>query len=108
MTNPLLIGAVTAATSLQVGSLAVSRGLVDKARIPDDGVVAVRIWQLNISKTLIVHVPMNAGKVQETGSFKLDGVTFPAAIRVDFRDPADGEEALFPTGNLTDQLEIPA
>ena len=91
-----------------VGSLAVSRGLVDKARIPDDGVVAVRIWQLNISKTLIVHVPMNAGKVQETGSFKLDGVTFPAAeMRVDFRDPADGEEALFPTGNLTDQLEIP-
>ena len=91
-----------------VGSLAVSRGLIDKARIPGDGVVAVRIWQLNISKTLIVHVPMNAGKVQETGSFKLDGVTFPAAeIRVDFRDPADGEEALFPTGNLTDQLEIP-
>ena len=91
-----------------VGSLAISRGLVDKARIPEEGVVAVRIWQRNINKTLIVHVPVSAGKVQETGSFELDGVTFPAAeMQVDFLDPADDREALFPTGNLTDSLEIP-
>ena len=91
-----------------VGSLAISRGLVDKARIPEEGVVAVRIWQRNINKTLIVHVPVSAGKVQETGSFELDGVTFPAAeMQVDFLDPADDKEALFPTGNLTDSLEIP-
>ena len=91
-----------------VGSLAISRGLVDKARIPENGVVAVRIWQRNIKKTLVVHVPVTAGKVQETGNFELDGVTFPAAeMRVDFLDPADGEEALFPTGNLTDPLEVP-
>ena len=91
-----------------VGSLAISRGLVDKARIPEEGVVAVRIWQRNINKTLIVHVPVSAGNVQETGSFELDGVTFPAAeMQVDFLDPADDKEALFPTGNLTDSLEIP-
>jgi len=91
-----------------VGSLAISRGLVDKARIPENGVVAVRIWQRNIKKTLVVHVPVTAGKVQETGNFELDGVTFPAAeMRVDFLDPADGEEALFPTGNLADPLEVP-
>ena len=91
-----------------VGSLAVRRGLVDKARIPEEGVVAVRIWQRNINKTLIVHVPVSAGNVQETGSFELDGVTFPAAeMQVDFLDPADDKEALFPTGNLTDSLEIP-
>ncbi|MEC8409547.1 MAG: 2-methylaconitate cis-trans isomerase PrpF [Pseudomonadota bacterium] len=91
-----------------VGSLAISRGLVDKARIPENGVVAVRIWQRNIKKTLVVHVPVTARKVQETGNFELDGVTFPAAeMRVDFLDPADGEEALFPTGNLTDPLEVP-
>ena len=91
-----------------VGSLAISRGLVVKARIPENGVVAVRIWQRNIKKTLVVHVPVTAGKVQETGNFELDGVTFPAAeMRVDFLDPADGEEALFPTGNLTDPLEVP-
>ncbi len=91
-----------------VGSLAVSRSLVGKVRIPENGVVAVRIWQRNINKTLVVHVPVSAGKVQEVGSFELDGVTFPAAeMRVDFLDPADGEEALFPTGNLTDPLEVP-
>ena len=91
-----------------VGSLAISRDLIDQARVPENGVVAVRIWQRNINKTLVVHVPVTAGKVQETGSFELDGVTFPAAeMRVDFLDPADGEEALFPTGNLTDSLQIP-
>ncbi|MDN6322442.1 MAG: putative methylaconitate Delta-isomerase PrpF, partial [Halomonas sp.] len=46
--------------------------------------------------------------VQETGDFELDGVTFPAAeIPVAFMDPADGEGAIFPTGNLVDELEVP-
>ena len=79
-----------------VGGLAITRGLVDKARIPENGVVAVRIWQRNIKKTLVVHVPVTAGKVQETGNFELDGVTFPAAeMRVDFLDPADGRRPCF-------------
>ena len=91
-----------------VGSFAISHGLVDAERVPADGVVPVRVWQANISKTLIVNVPISNGQVQETGDFELDGVTFPAAeIQVEFVDPADGEGALFPTGNLVDQLEVP-
>ncbi|QOW23058.1 2-methylaconitate cis-trans isomerase PrpF [Novilysobacter avium] len=94
-----------------VGSFAISNGLVDAARVPGDGICTVRIWQANIGKTIIAHVPMTAGQVQETGDFELDGVTFPAAeVAVEFLDPADdGEEggAMFPTGNVVDELEVP-
>ena len=94
-----------------VGSFAISNGLVDAARIPADGICTVRIWQANIGKTIIAHVPMTAGEVQETGDFALDGVTFPAAeVVVEFLDPADdGEEggAMFPTGNVVDPLDVP-
>jgi len=91
-----------------VGACAISGGLVDAERIPRDGVAEVRIWQANIGKTIIGHVPMTAGEVQETGDFELDGVTFPAAeIQIEFLDPADAEGAMFPTGNLVDTLELP-
>lgn len=91
-----------------VGAFAVSNGLVDASKIPDNGVVEVKVWQVNISKTIIVHVPITNGEVQETGDFELDGVIFPAAeVKLEFMDPADGEGALFPTGNLVDELEVP-
>ncbi len=91
-----------------VGAFAISKGLVDASRIPADGIAVVRIWQANINKTIIANVPMTAGEVQETGDFELDGVTFPAAeVQVEFLDPADGEGAMFPTGNLVDDLEVP-
>lgn len=94
--------------SAAVGSFAISSGLVDPCRIPENGIAVVRIWQKNISKTIIAHVPMTNGEVQETGDFELDGVTFPAAeVQVEFIDPADGEGAMFPTGNLVDDLELP-
>lgn len=98
--------------SAAVGGFAINAGLVDAARIPHDGVCTVRIWQANIGKTIIAHVPMRHGQVQETGDFELDGVTFPAAeVRLEFLDPAAEEEgaagAMFPTGNLVDQLEVP-
>ena len=91
-----------------VGAFAVSNGLVDASKIPENGVVEVKVWQVNISKTIIVQVPITNGEVQETGDFELDGVTFPAAeVKLEFMDPADGEGALFPTGNLVDELEVP-
>ena len=91
-----------------VGSFAISNGLVDPARIPENGTVVVRIWQANIEKTIIAHVPVTNGAVQETGDFELDGVTFPAAeVRIEFMDPADGDGAMFPTGNRVDELDIP-
>ena len=91
-----------------VGSFAIASGLVDRARIPDNGTAVVRIWQANIHKTIVAHVPITNGQVQETGDFELDGVTFPAAeVRIEFMDPADGEGAMFPTGNLVDDLEVP-
>lgn len=91
-----------------VGSFAISNGLVDAKRIPKDGVCVVRIWQANISKTIIAHVPMTDGQVQETGDFELDGVTFPAAeVKVEFVEPVDGDEAMFPSGNLVDDLHVP-
>ena len=97
--------------SSAVGSFAISSGLVDPARVPQNGVCTVRVWQANIGKTIIAHVPMSDGQVQETGDFELDGVTFPAAeIQLEFLDPADeGEDggAMFPTGNLVDDLEVP-
>ena len=99
--------------SSAVGPFAIANSLINPARIPRDGVCTVRIWQANIGKTIIAHVPITDGEVQETGDFELDGVTFPAAeIRLEFLDPADGGEgdvggAMFPTGNLVDTLEVP-
>jgi len=90
-----------------VGSFAISNGLVDATRIPDNGVAVVRIWQANIKKTIIAYVPMTDGQVQETGDFELDGVTFPAAeVKIEFVDPV-GDAAMFPTGNLVDELVVP-
>lgn len=91
-----------------VGAFAISGGMVDADRIPDNGVCVVRIWQANIKKTIIAHVPITNGEVQETGDFELDGVTFPAAeVAVEFMDPADGEGSMFPTGHLVDDLDVP-
>jgi len=91
-----------------VGAFAISNGLVDSARIPQNGIAVVRVWQANIKKTILVHVPITDGEVQETGDFELDGVTFPAAeVKLEFMDPADGDGALFPTGNLVDELKVP-
>ena len=91
-----------------VGAFAISNELVEAARVPENGSVAVRIWQANIRKSIIVNVPMRDGVVQETGDFELDGVTFPAAeMQVEFMDPADGEGSMFPTGNLVDDLDVP-
>ena len=99
--------------STAVGPFAISQGFIDKSRLPADGTFAVRVWQANIGKTIVVHVPIRDGEVQETGDFELDGVTFPAAeIVLEFIDPADegegeGGGAMFPTGNLVDELEVP-
>ncbi|QWF33944.1 2-methylaconitate cis-trans isomerase PrpF [Pseudoalteromonas sp. SiA1] len=91
-----------------VGAFAISNGLVDKSRVPDNGIAIVRVWQANIKKSILVHVPMTNAQVQETGDFELDGVTFPAAeVKLEFIDPADGDGALFPTGNVVDDLEVP-
>jgi len=91
-----------------VGAFAISNGLVDKNRVPDNGVAIVRVWQANIKKSILVHVPMTNGEVLETGDFELDGVTFAAAeVKLEFIDPADGDGALFPTGNVADDLEVP-
>jgi hypothetical protein len=91
-----------------VGSFAISNALLDAGRVPENGVCVVRIWQANINKTIIAHVPITDGQVQETGDFELDGVTFPAAeVKVDFVAPVDGDEAMFPTGNLLDDLHVP-
>jgi len=98
--------------SAAVGSFAISSGLVARERIPQDGMAVVRIWQANINKTIVAHVPVTNGEVQETGDFELDGVTFPAAeVQLEFMDPAAEEEgaggSMFPTGNLIDDLEVP-
>ena len=97
--------------STAAGAFAIHAGLVDPSRVPDNGTCTVRIWQANIQKTIIAHVPVTNGEVQETGDFELDGVTFPAAeIVLEFLDPSDdGEEggSVFPTGNLIDELEVP-
>ena len=91
-----------------VGSFAVASGLVDPSRVPENGIAVVRIWQKNIGKTIIAHVPITNGEVQETGDFELDGVTFPSAeVQIDFVSPVDPSEDMFPTGNLIDQLEVP-
>jgi probable AcnD-accessory protein PrpF len=99
--------------STAVGPFAIANGFIDRARLPENGVFPVRVWQANIGKTIVVHVPIAGGEVQETGDFELDGVTFPAAeIVLEFIDPADegegeGGGAMFPTGNLTDTLAVP-
>jgi len=95
--------------SAAVGPFAIASGLVDAARVPDNGIATVRIWQANIRKTIVAHVPMTDGQPQETGDFELDGVTFPAAeVQLDFVDPADDSGgSMFPTGHLVDQLEVP-
>ncbi|MFM1826819.1 MAG: hypothetical protein RLY67_200 [Pseudomonadota bacterium] len=98
--------------SAAVGPFAVRKGLIDPSRIPQNGVATIRIWQANIQKTIVAHVPMANGQVQESGDFELDGVTFPAAeVQLEFIDPAAEEEgaegAMFPTGNLIDDLEVP-
>ena len=94
--------------SAAVGPFAIHAGLIDQDRMPQNGIVTVRVWQVNIGKTILIHVPIVNGFVQETGAFELDGVTFPAAeIQVDFVDPADGEGSMFPTGNLVDDLVVP-
>jgi 2-methylaconitate isomerase len=98
--------------SAAVGAFAISAGLLDPARVPRDGTATVRIWQANIGKTIIAHVPITDSAVQETGDFELDGVTFPAAeVQIEFLDPAaddeDGGGAMFPTGNLIDTLDVP-
>lgn len=98
--------------SAAVGPFAIANGLIDAQRIARDGVTTVRIWQANIGKTIVAHVPMTGGHVQETGAFELDGVTFPAAeIELEFIDPAADEDgaggAMFPTGNVVDDLDVP-
>ncbi|MCS0445862.1 2-methylaconitate cis-trans isomerase PrpF [Vibrio diabolicus] len=94
--------------SAAVGPFAIHAGLIPQDRIPENGIVTVRVWQVNICKTILIHVPIVNGFVQETGEFELDGVTFPAAeIQVDFVDPSDGEGSMFPTGNLVDDLVVP-
>jgi probable AcnD-accessory protein PrpF len=98
--------------SAAVGPFAIASGLIDAARLPRNGMATVRIWQANIGKTIVAHVPMTDGAVQETGDFELDGVTFPAAeIALEFMDPAADEDgaggAMFPTGNVVDDLDVP-
>jgi probable AcnD-accessory protein PrpF len=98
--------------SAAIGPFAISNGFIERARIPENGMVTVRIWQANIGKTIVAHVPVTNGQVQETGDFELDGVTFPAAeVQLEFMDPAaeegEGGGAMFPTGQLVDDLEVP-
>ena len=98
--------------SAAIGPYAIANGFIDPARIPQNGTVTVTIWQANISKTIVAHVPVTNGEVQETGDFELDGVTFPAAeVQLEFMDPAaeegEGGGAMFPTGNQVDELEVP-
>ena len=95
--------------SAAVGGFGIMSDLIDPERVPDDGICEVRIWQANIGKTIVAHVPMSSGEPRETGDFELDGVTFPAAeVLLDFMDPADdGGGAMFPTGSVVDDLEVP-
>ncbi|AMP11299.1 putative AcnD-accessory protein PrpF [Collimonas arenae] len=98
--------------SAAVGSFAINSGLIDASRIPQNGIATIRIWQANIAKTIVAHVPITNGAVQETGDFELDGVTFPAAeVQLEFMAPAADEDgaggSMFPTGNLVDDLEVP-
>ncbi|WP_395339424.1 2-methylaconitate cis-trans isomerase PrpF [Ningiella sp. W23] len=90
-----------------VGAFAIENGMVDSANLPENGIAQIKIWQQNIQKTIVAHVPITNGKVQETGDFELDGVTFPAAeVKIDFIKPIDESEAVFPTGNVVDTLDV--
>lgn len=99
--------------SAAVGPFAIANGLLPAERVPANGICTVRIWQANIGKTIVAHVPITGGQVQETGDFELDGVTFAAAeVALEFLDPADegdgeGGGAMFPTGQVVDDLEVP-
>lgn len=89
-----------------VGPFAIHQGMIES--IPSNGSIEVAIWQVNINKRIIAHVPIVDGEVQECGTFELDGVTFPSAeIILDFMDPADADGGLFPTGNVVDTLDVP-
>ena len=95
--------------SSAVGPFAIHEGLVEAG---PDGFRTVRIWQANLGKRIIAHVPVKNGQVVELGDFELDGVTFPAAeVRLEFLDPGADEDAdggaMFPTGNFIDALDIP-
>lgn len=88
-----------------VGPFSIYRGLADA---PQDGMAAVNIWQENIGKKIVAHVPMKDGEVQELGDFVLDGVTFPAAeIKLEFLDPGADGGNMFPTGNPIDIIHVP-
>ncbi len=96
--------------SAAVGPFAVANGYIDAKRIPENGTVEVKIWQANISKTIVAHVPIVNGEVQELGDFELDGVTFPAAeVHLEFMSPSDDSDggSMFPTGNVVDTLSVP-
>ena len=94
-----------------VGPFAVSQGWV---QAPREGIAKVRIWQQNVAKRIVSHVPCRGGEVLEEGEFVLDGVTFPSAeIRIEFLEPGgmgedgDAPAAMFPTGRVRDRLEVP-
>lgn len=93
-----------------VGAFAIESGLVEPSLLPENGIFEVVIWQQNIRKTIVAHVPITNYKVQETGDFILDGVTFPAAeVQIDFIDPADDDPSsggVLPTGNVIDELDV--
>ncbi|MFW2555518.1 2-methylaconitate cis-trans isomerase PrpF [Aliarcobacter butzleri] len=92
--------------SSAVGPFAIHEGLVDN--VPQNGVCCVRIWQANIKKTILCYVTMVDGQVKEMGDYYIDGVAFPAEeILLEFAEPVDPSEELFPTGNLVDDLEVP-
>jgi len=99
--------------SAAVGPFAIASGLIPPERVPESGICTVRIWQANIGKTIVAHIPVTGGQVQETGDFELDGVTFPAAeVQLEFLDPADegdgeGGGAMFPSGRVVDELDVP-
>lgn len=102
-----------------VGACAINMGIVDADKVSSSidvdavsGICEVRIWQENISKTIIAHVPVykdadSKVQVQETGDFELDGVTFPAAeVKIEFIDPVDSSSDMFPTNNLVDDFDV--
>lgn len=91
--------------SAAVGPFAISEGLVEA---PRDGLAMVRIWQANLGKRILAHVPMVNGEVQEEGDFRFDGVAFPAAeVVLDFLDPAGTDGSVLPSGQLVDELDVP-
>jgi probable AcnD-accessory protein PrpF len=87
-----------------VGPFAIAAGMV---AAPATGTATVRLWQTNIGKRIVAHVPMSAGQVLEEGGFTLDGVAFPGAeIGLEFLEPG-GSGAMFPTGRPIDHLDVP-